>query len=479
MKLIKNMIYNTVYQVLILILPLITAPYISRTLGTTGVGIYSSTAAWLGYFVLAGGLGITLYGNREIAYHQKDKEVRSRIFYELLSLKMITVGVALVAYLVFVLLQNKWQSYFFLQGITLVAVAFDISWFFMGLEDFKVIVVRNTIIRVLLTIAIFIFVKTPNDLGLYILLLSLSTLIGNLTVWPFLKKEIVKIPFRSLNILQHLRGVIMLLLPQVSITIYTSLNKNLLQIFSGLDSVAYFTQTYMIIILGATLVSSFNSAFLPHLSSLFSSGDDDKVKPLILKSIDLGNCISLLIVAGIIGISQTFPVFYFGKAFAPVGPLLAVGSLTIFFLALTNALSTQYLLAAKKMQEYMVSTIVGLIVNVFLNIALIPFLGTMGAILATIATECSVAIYILWKLRKVFQVREVFLGLWKYILGGLIVSSFLRVSGTHLPINILSYSLQAFFAIVIYSIIIYFLQAPVISIVRPYFLKIKNILRKK
>ena len=224
------MIYNTVYQVLILILPLITAPYISRALGTTGVGIYSSTAAWLGYFVLAGGLGITLYGNREIAYHQKDKEVRSRIFYELLSLKMITVGVALVAYLVFVLLQNKWQSYFFLQGITLVAVAFDISWFFMGLEDFKVIVVRNTIIRVLLTIAIFIFVKTPNDLGLYILLLSLSTLIGNLTVWPFLKKEIVKIPFRSLNILQHLRGVIMLLLPQVSITIYTSLNKNLLQI---------------------------------------------------------------------------------------------------------------------------------------------------------------------------------------------------------------------------------------------------------
>ena len=100
MKLIKNMMYNTVYQVLILILPLITAPYVSRTLGATGVGIYSSTAAWLGYFVLAGGLGITLYGNREIAYHQKDKEARSRIFYELLSLKFVTVVIALIAYLI-------------------------------------------------------------------------------------------------------------------------------------------------------------------------------------------------------------------------------------------------------------------------------------------------------------------------------------------------------------------------------------------
>ena len=472
MKLIKNMMYNTVYQVLILILPLITAPYVSRTLGTTGVGIYSSTAAWLGYFVLAGGLGITLYGNREIAYHQKDKESRSRVFYELLSLKFITVALALIAYLVFVFLQNKWQPYFLLQGITLIAVAFDVSWFFMGLENFKVIVVRNTIIRLLLTVAIFVFVKTPNDLWLYILLLALSTLIGNMTVWPFLRREIIKIPFRSLNIFQHLRPVTMLLLPQVSITIYTSLNKNLLQIFSGLDSVAYFTQTYMIIILGATLVSSFNSAFLPHLSGLFSSGESDKVKPLILKSIDLGNCISILCVSGIIGVSQTFAVFYFGKNFAPVGSLLGVGASTIFFLALTNALSTQYLLAAKKMHEYMMSTIVGLIVNIVFNLTLIPILGTMGAIIATILTEIGVASYILWKLRDLFDLREVFHGVWKYLIGGVLVFIFLDLINKTVPASISSYLIQTIIAVLIYSVTLYVLRAPVNALISPYIKKI-------
>ena len=472
MKLIKNMMYNTVYQVLILILPLITAPYVSRTLGTTGVGIYSSTAAWLGYFVLAGGLGITLYGNREIAYHQKDKESRSRVFYELLSLKFITVALALIAYLVFVFLQNKWQPYFLLQGITLIAVAFDVSWFFMGLENFKVIVVRNTIIRLLLTVAIFVFVKTPNDLWLYILLLALSTLIGNMTVWPFLRREIIKIPFRSLNIFQHLRPVTMLLLPQVSITIYTSLNKNLLQIFSGLDSVAYFTQTYMIIILGATLVSSFNSAFLPHLSGLFSSGESDKVKPLILKSIDLGNCISILCVSGIIGVSQTFAVFYFGKNFAPVGSLLGVGASTIFFLALTNALSTQYLLAAKKMHEYMMSTIVGLIVNIVFNLTLIPILGTMGAIIATILTEVGVASYILWKLRDLFGLREVFHGGWKYLIGGVLVFIFLDLINKTVPASISSYLIQTIIAVLIYSVTLYVLRAPVNALISPYIKKI-------
>ena len=472
MKLIKNMMYNTVYQILILILPLITAPYVSRTLGTTGVGIYSSTAAWLGYFVLAGGLGITLYGNREIAYHQKDKESRSRVFYELLSLKFITVALALIAYLVFVFLQNKWQPYFLLQGITLIAVAFDVSWFFMGLENFKVIVVRNTIIRLLLTVAIFVFVKTPNDLWLYILLLALSTLIGNMTVWPFLRREIIKIPFRSLNIFQHLRPVTMLLLPQVSITIYTSLNKNLLQIFSGLDSVAYFTQTYMIIILGATLVSSFNSAFLPHLSGLFSSGESDKVKPLILKSIDLGNCISILCVSGIIGVSQTFAVFYFGKNFAPVGSLLGVGASTIFFLALTNALSTQYLLAAKKMHEYMMSTIVGLIVNIVFNLTLIPILGTMGAIIATILTEVGVASYILWKLRDLFGLREVFHGVWKYLIGGVLVFIFLDLINKTVPASISSYLIQTIIAVLIYSVTLYVLRAPVNALISPYIKKI-------
>ncbi|MFZ2576772.1 MAG: oligosaccharide flippase family protein [Lactococcus hircilactis] len=472
MKLIKNMMYNTVYQVLILILPLITAPYVSRTLGTTGVGIYSSTAAWLGYFVLAGGLGITLYGNREIAYHQKDKESRSRIFYELLSLKFITVTIALIAYLIFIFFQNKWEIYFLLQGITLIAVAFDVSWFFMGLENFKVIVVRNTIIRLLLTIAIFVFVRTPNDLWLYILLLALSTLIGNMTVWPFLRREIIRIPVRSLNIFQHLRPVTMLLLPQVSITIYTSLNKNLLQIFSGLDSVAYFTQTYMIIILGATLVSSFNSAFLPHLSGLFSSGESEKVKPLILKSIDLGNCISILCISGIIGVSQTFAVFYFGKNFAPVGSLLAVGSLTIFFLALTNALSTQYLLAAKKMHEYMMSTVVGLIVNVIFNLALIPILGTMGAIIATILTEVSVATYILWKLRNLFTIKEVFHGLWKYVIDGALVFVFLDFVNNNFPISILNYLIQTIIAVLIYIITLYVLRAPANSLVSPYIKKI-------
>lgn len=472
MKLMKNMMYNTVYQVLILILPLITAPYVSRTLGTTGVGIYSSTAAWLGYFVLAGGLGITLYGNREIAYHQKDKESRSRVFYELLSLKFITVALVLIAYLVFVFLQNKWQPYFLLQGITLIAVAFDVSWFFMGLENFKVIVVRNTIIRLLLTVAIFVFVKTPNDLWLYILLLALSTLIGNMTVWPFLRREIIKIPFRSLNIFQHLRPVTMLLLPQVSITIYTSLNKNLLQIFSGLDSVAYFTQTYMIIILGATLVSSFNSAFLPHLSGLFSSGESDKVKPLILKSIDLGNCISILCVSGIIGVSQTFAVFYFGKNFAPVGSLLGVGASTIFFLALTNALSTQYLLAAKKMHEYMMSTIVGLIVNIVFNLTLIPILGTMGAIIATILTEVGVASYILWKLRDLFGLREVFHGVWKYLIGGVLVFIFLDLINKTVPASISSYLIQTIIAVLIYSVTLYVLRAPVNALISPYIKKI-------
>ena len=191
-----------------------------------------------------------------------------------------------------------------------------------------------------------------------------------------------------------------------------------------------------------------------------------------MKSIDLGNCISILCVSGIIGVSQTFAVFYFGKNFAPVGSLLGVGASTIFFLALTNALSTQYLLAAKKMHEYMMSTIVGLIVNIVFNLTLIPILGTMGAIIATILTEVGVASYILWKLRDLFGLREVFHGVWKYLIGGVLVFIFLDLINKTVPASISSYLIQTIIAVLIYSVTLYVLRAPVNALISPYIKKI-------
>lgn len=99
-------------------------------------------------------------------------------------------------FLMFILLSNSYREIFLLQGITLVASMFDVSWYFMGRENFKVTVGRNFIIKILTVFSIFLFVHSPKDLTIYIFILSFGTLLGNLSIWPYLKK---KFTFQILN----------------------------------------------------------------------------------------------------------------------------------------------------------------------------------------------------------------------------------------------------------------------------------------
>lgn len=137
MKIVKNYLYNVGYNILILLTPLLTVPYISRVLGSTGVGINATTNSVITYFLLAGTVGITIYGNREIAFIREDFEKRSQVFWEIELLQITTIGLAYLAFCIFLFFQNQLKMYFFYQSFLIIAGAFDISWFFMGLEDFK------------------------------------------------------------------------------------------------------------------------------------------------------------------------------------------------------------------------------------------------------------------------------------------------------------------------------------------------------
>jgi len=159
MTIVKNYLYNVGYNILILLTPLLTVPYISRVLGPSGVGINATTNSVITYFLLAGTVGITIYGNREIAFIREDDRKRSQTFWEIEILQIITISIAYLAFCIFLYLQNQLKIYFFYQSFLIIAGAFDISWFFMGLEDFKKTVIRNMIVKLLSLASIFVFVK--------------------------------------------------------------------------------------------------------------------------------------------------------------------------------------------------------------------------------------------------------------------------------------------------------------------------------
>ena len=179
----KNYIYNLFYQILTVVMPLITTPYLSRVLGAEAIGIYSYTLSIATYFILLGTLGISMYAQREIAYVQEDENKRSIIFWEIIFLKLISMTISIIIFWITFARTGEYEVYYRVLVIELLSQCIDISWFFQGIEDFKKTVIRNSIVKLLFSISIFIFIKSPEDLVKYMVLITSANLLGNFSLW--------------------------------------------------------------------------------------------------------------------------------------------------------------------------------------------------------------------------------------------------------------------------------------------------------
>ena len=203
----RNFIYNTFYNILTILIPFITTPYISRILGPTGIGAYSYTYSIAQYFVLFTMLGITKYGNRTIAGIREDKNKLSKTFSEIYSMQVITgIVMTLIYTLCLISVFKTHRILFLLQLIYVISAIFDINWFFGGIEEFKVTILRNIIIRLLNILLLFMFVKSKNDVSVYCFILSSSTFLSNISLWPLLLKRYVTFQKADITmIFKHLK----------------------------------------------------------------------------------------------------------------------------------------------------------------------------------------------------------------------------------------------------------------------------------
>ena len=133
----KNYLYNLGYQILALILPLITTPYLSRVLGAENIGIYSYTLSITTYFILFGSLGVSMYGQREIAFVQDDLKKRSCTFFEIFIMKCITLSISLWLFYLSFCLDGQYHLYYRILILEIIANIVDISWYFKGWRNLK------------------------------------------------------------------------------------------------------------------------------------------------------------------------------------------------------------------------------------------------------------------------------------------------------------------------------------------------------
>lgn len=450
MKVLRNYLYNTGYQILAIILPLITSPYVSRRLMPKGIGIYSYTYSIVQYFVLLAGLGISFYGSREIAYVRNNKEKLSKTFWEIIFIEIVTVSISLSCFVLFSFVYGKNTRYFLYQSFYIIAVLFDIAWFFSGLEDFKKIVIRNSLVKLLTAVSIFILIRNNNDTGKYILILSLGTLLGNLTFWPYIRNIVNFVQIKSLSPLRLLPSIIALFIPQIAIQIYTQLDKTLLGSLDSTEAAGYYNYSDSIVRMSLTLITSVSAVMLPHISNAFSNGQKERVYNLTIKSFDIISFLAVGMAFGLAAISLKFAPFFYGQQFKPVGVAMFFESIAIIPIAWASIIGNQFLVATKKMAIYNKSVFLGLIFNIFFGIFLIKYAGLIGASIVTVLSEFVVTGYQLFSVNKYFDYKVLFQNIFKYFISGLLMFIVVFLVTLRFDMNILSLVIEILLGIIIY-----------------------------
>lgn len=392
-KLKNNIIYNICYQILSLIVPLITAPYISRVLGKDGMGLYSYTFSIAHYFVLFCMLGILNYGNREIAMID-DVQKKSEKFWQIYYNQLMFGIVALVAYFIFVnfFVQQDGLVYA-LQALYIVSGIIDISWFYFGIEKFKTTTSISAINKLITTGLIFLLVKSSSDIWIYTLIVASGVLMNNIVYWLCLPKYIVKVHINFVDVISNLRPLILLFIPVIAINVYKYIDKIMLGSMVNVGDVGIFDAAEKLTNIPMGFITAIGTVMLPRISNLLSSNNVADVRRYNYLSLNLVMFLSLGMCFGLMGISDVFIPLFYGEAFGGSIAVLYYLAPCMIFVSWANVIRTQYLLPHKKDVLFCVSVICGAILNVISNIILIPRFGAIGAAVSTLVAEVTVCVF--------------------------------------------------------------------------------------
>ncbi|MBO5349933.1 MAG: flippase [Clostridia bacterium] len=403
----KNYIYNLFYQVLVIVLPLITTPYLSRTLGAEAIGIHSYTLSIASYFILFGAVGVTMYGQREIAYVQEDKHNRTIAFWEIFLMRLVTMSISLLVFGLTYCVNGEYVVYYRILIIEILSQIIDISWFFQGIEEFKKTVVRNSIVKFIFVICIFIFIKNPSDLFKYILIITLADLFGNFSLWIHLPKYLKKVKIKELKIFKHFKSTVGLFIPQIAIQIYTVLDRTMIGMFcENKSEVGFYEQAQKVIKLLLTVVTSLGTVMVPRMTHTLAKGDMKMFKEYIKKSYSFVSLLAFPIMVGITLISKEFVPIFFGEGYEKVILLIQAISPIILFIGVSNLFGYQYLIPSKKQKAYTISVTVGAVVNFIFNLIFIKYWGALGASIATVVAEFLVAGVQAYFSKEILNIKE-------------------------------------------------------------------------
>lgn len=429
----KNFAYNMLYHIVSLVIPLIVNPYITRIINQELLGINAYVCAQVSYFCLFGTLGINYLGTREISkLNNKGIDFVKKRFFSLYHLQAINYCVILFLYIVYLLLIPSYKELKIMYLLMVLSSMTDINWFFMGIEKFQFISIRNVLIRIICTCLVFVFIKNDNDINLYVLCLYLPQLLLNVFMWLSVFRIVGKNKNGFSISKNDLKKNLELAIPSIAISVYTILDRLVIGWYQKIEMVSIYEQGQSIIRIVLSIVSAFGVVVMPRISNMIHEDNEEEKKIEIKKCAEFTWFLSSLLMFGMLGVVDIFINWYLPHNYHYVTNVIIYSSPLILISSAENIMGVQILIPHGGEKGYSLSLVVAALINFLLNLIFIPRYGVAAACICSVIAELSALIIQCYYVRRIINLRWLFDSSCFYWIVGIVMFFLLTILKTRI-----------------------------------------------
>lgn len=470
-SIVKNYIYNIIYQTLVLFIPIFLSPYLAKTLGAEKLGIYGYIFSICNIISTIGLIGTYNYGIRQIAYNRENHSQRQNVFWEIFWVR-ITLGLICLAVYIIISLYSRYYTEFFLFIGWLIATIIDPSWLFIGVEDMKPTILKNFYIKISSVICIFLLVKDSDDLNTYISIMSISILLSTVILFFQLSQYIKEIRFTLNKFKEHIKESFYLFLPQVATILYLQMGKIMIEhVGHDTKSIAFYDMGEKIVTIPLTFITVLSTVMMPRIANRFINNDKESIIKLLNKAGQFSLMLAIPLSLGIAICAKNMVPWFLGNEFEPTISIIIAISPIIIMNSLLGISGNQYFTATNQTKVLIKSYFTALFINIILNYILISQFGGIGAAYTiSITTTVSVLIQYYY-LNKQVGVK-IFLNIFlRYFIISVPMSIIIFIIGKHLSPNYKTTIIQILTGIFIYIITLLLAKD---EIIKEVIFKLKN-----
>lgn len=405
---VKNSVYNIIYQVLSLIFPLFSSMYVARIILEDGVGKVAYAQNIASYFVSIALLGFPAYGIREIAKVKEKKTECNQTFFELFFINAISTTFASILYVILLIGIDNFRSelpLYLCAGIVVWLNYANIDWFYQGKEEYGYITVRSLVIKVVSLVMLVLLVKHKDDYVVYALISSCGAACNYILNLFHARKYITfDVDLKKLCFKKHLKPLFVLAIAAFLGNIYNKVDVTMLGMMSNDAIVGYYSNAHKIILIAVSCCIAVTTVFMPRLSYYY---ENDRLALNQLINFGIKLLITIVVPATIVLfiLASDVVVLLYGQAFAPAGETLSIFAPMLLVRPIGDLLCYQLLISAGKEQKRIYTSFVATVVNIILNYMFIPQLQQNGAAVASVVSEIVVNGLLLKEVLKITKIK--------------------------------------------------------------------------